>query len=212
VTSGRRFLIDEIAGGAVARRGRAGSAVARGRREPAAPPVRRVRDVPAPGGAPAGGARGHAGRGAGRAAISGWRLLIGAPVVGLALLGLGLVAFTHEKAPGSPSARSGIAYAVVQLPAVTLNLSGDDGYRFVKVQVALVMRGPMDAGALARAAKERTPALLDGLTRAIVGQRYTAMQEPAGNRALRQVLQSRFDEILAPAQVVRVYFKEFAAA
>jgi len=66
--------------------------------------------------------------------------------------------------------------------------------------------------ALARVVEERTPALLDGLTRAIVGQRYTAMQTPAGSRALRQALQSRFDEILAPAQVVRVYFKEFAAA
>ena len=131
--------------------------------------------------------------------------------VGLAVVALGvgiaLPLRAHRPAP-RPAAQ---ASTVVPLPAVIVNLDGADGVRYLRVQVSLVMRGPMGPDALAKIVADRTPALLDGLIWTFEGQRYATMRTAAGFRTVTGRLRARFGEILAPVSLDRVYFSEFAS-
>ena len=125
-------------------------------------------------------------------------------------LGAGTALLLRPHGPAASPRPTPKVYSVVPLPAVIVNLDGADGVRYLKVQVSLVMRGPMGKDALAKMVADRTPALLDGLIWTFEGQRYDRMRTAAGFRTVTGRLRARFGEILAPASLDRLYFAEFA--
>jgi len=135
--------------------------------------------------------------------------------VTLAALALGAagVGAALETGIWRPFARPETADAtvVVPLPAITINLNGDDGFQYLQLQVALVTRGPMSTDALRQAVADRQPALMDCLTKTIEGRRFTIMRTTEGMQALDEALRSQLSAVLVPVQVERVYFEEFVA-
>jgi len=139
-------------------------------------------------------------------------LMIIVPV--LLLAGGGGFAYTHMKQPAAHAAAHPKVTAntvTAALPAATINLSGDDGFQYLEIQVAVVMQGSATSDAMSKMVDDRKAALLDALNKAIEGQRFTSMRTNEGIETLSTTLESRFSEILAPAQVVRVYFEQFVA-
>jgi flagellar basal body-associated protein FliL len=139
-------------------------------------------------------------------------LMILVPVFLLA--GGGGFAYTHMKQPAAHAAAHPKAVAntaTAALPAATINLSGDDGFQYLEIQVAVVMQGSETSDAMSKLVDDRKAALLDALNKAIEGQRFTSMRTNEGIETLSTTLESKFSEILAPALVVRVYFEQFVA-
>jgi len=131
----------------------------------------------------------------------------------LLLAGGGGFAYTHMKQPAAHAAQPKVVSNTVTaaLPAATINLSGDDGFQYLEIQVAVVMQGSATSDVMSKMVDDKKAALLDALNKAIEGQRFTSMRTDEGIQTLSTTLESRFSEILAPAQVVRVYFEQFVA-
>jgi len=139
-------------------------------------------------------------------------LMILLPV--LLLAGGGGFVYTHMLHPAAHAGEHPKAVSVTvtaALPSATINLAGDDGFQYLEIQVAVVMEGSQTADAMNKMVDDKKAALLDALNQAIEGQRFTSMRTTAGIQTLSATLESRFSEILAPTQVVRVYFEQFVA-
>jgi len=140
--------------------------------------------------------------------------MIGIPVVLLAAAGIGYFALAHGKSgPASAAAHPRVPQVsvVYPLPSATINLSGDDGFQYLEVQLALVAEGPLKEDAIKQMLDDKKPALLDAVNKIVQGQRFSAMRTTQGLQALSTTLESRFDEILAPVHVTHVYFEQFVA-
>ena len=138
-------------------------------------------------------------------------LIIVLPVVLMATAAaLWFLVFSHPKHPGRAAAVPEHS-VVVPLTEETINLSGDDGFQYLQVQVALVTAGPMSEDKIKAIVEDKKPALEDAVNKAIEGQRFTVMRTPQGIRRLSTTLETEMSDILAPVHVTRVYFEEFVA-
>jgi flagellar basal body-associated protein FliL len=136
------------------------------------------------------------------------RILLAAGAV-LALAGCtGLAALLHR--PAAPGVRPETT-VVVSLPDTTINLRGDDGFSYLRIQVAVTVAGSMPADALQQFAEAHKAAMLDALNNAVQGQRFTDLRTPDGRRGLEAKLEAEFSAVLAPARAQQVYLEEFVA-
>lgn len=103
------------------------------------------------------------------------------------------------------------AAVVVSLPDTTINLSGDDGFSYLRIEIAVTVAGPMSTDALRQLADARKAAMLDVLNSVVQGQRFSRLRTPDGRRALAERLRAGFDSVLAPARARQVFFEEFVA-
>ncbi|MHB8733301.1 MAG: flagellar basal body-associated FliL family protein [bacterium] len=137
------------------------------------------------------------------------------PLVALLLVGGGgTAAWTTLHKPARPASAAPVhpeVSTLVSLPDTTINLRGDDGFSYLRVQISVLVKGPGPEETLKAAADARKSALRDALNAIVEGQAFTALRTPDGRRALESTLRTRFDEILAPAHADTVYFEEFVA-
>jgi flagellar basal body-associated protein FliL len=114
---------------------------------------------------------------------------------------------------GGPHAAVPDREAVVELPELTVNLAGTDGYSYLRVQVAVAVRGPLAQEALTQAVEARKAALLDALNTLAQRTTFTQLRSGPGQRGFDAQLRDRFDALLAPARVrvERIYFEELVA-
>jgi len=141
------------------------------------------------------------------------------PLVALLLVGGGGTAawtMLHKPARTASAAKPAAPVhpevsTLVSLPDTTINLRGDDGFSYLRVQISVLVKGPGPEETLKAAAEARKSALRDALNAIVEGQAFTALRTPDGRRTLESTLRTRFDEILAPAHADTVYFEEFVA-
>lgn len=139
------------------------------------------------------------------------RVLIG--IVALAAAAAGAAAALVLRGASGPHAAPVEREATVELPELTVNLAGTDGYSYLRVQVAVAVRGPGSPDSLAQTVEARKAALLDALNKLAQRMTFTQLRSAAGQREFDAQLRDRFDALLGPARVrvERIYFEEFVA-
>jgi flagellar basal body-associated protein FliL len=136
-------------------------------------------------------------------------LLLGVPVLLVAGVAVGvIVARSHGGHGHDPVLRE----ATVQMPEMTVNLAGGDGYSYLRVQIAVQVRGPMQEDALTQAVDSRRAALLDVVNALSQETMFTQIRTSQGRQGFEQEIASRFQALLGPSvRVERIYFEEFVA-
>jgi flagellar basal body-associated protein FliL len=135
----------------------------------------------------------------------------------LVVVGGGTAAWTmlHKPARAATAPHTAPAHpdvsTLLSLPDTTINLRGDDGFSYLRIQISVLVKGPGTDEALKAAVEAHTSALRDALIATVEGQAFTTLRTPEGRRDLEAGLRSRFDQILAPAHADTVYFEEFVA-
>lgn len=139
----------------------------------------------------------------------------GAMKLGLAAAAVGLL--VAAAAAGALLARPRGAepklhHAVVPLGTLVVNLDPSDGFRYLKVTLALRVRTPLAGERLKEAASEEKFRWQDTVVRHLTGQRYSDIRSPQGRRRLERELVQRLNgEGSREFQVEGVYFSEFVA-
>jgi|GEM_PF-1618345 flagellar basal body-associated protein FliL len=139
----------------------------------------------------------------------------GAVKLGLAAAAVGLL--VAAAAAGALLARPRstepkLHHVVVPLGTLVVNLEPSDGFRYLKVTLALRVRTPLAGERLKEAASEEKFRWQDTVVRHLTGQRYSEIRTPQGRRRLERELVERLNgEESREFHVEGVYFSEFVA-
>jgi flagellar basal body-associated protein FliL len=102
--------------------------------------------------------------------------------------------------------------AVVPLGSFVVNLDPADGFRYLKVTLALRVHGPLSGEALKEAAAEEKFRWQDVVVRHLTGRRYADLRSAGGRERLERELVERLNEgAQTPLRVDGVYFSELVA-
>ncbi|MDQ7800675.1 MAG: flagellar basal body-associated FliL family protein [Armatimonadota bacterium] len=103
-------------------------------------------------------------------------------------------------------------HAVIPLGTLVVNLEPSDGFRYLKVTLALRVRTPLAGERLKEAASEEKFRWQDTVVRHLTGQRYSDIRSLQGRRRLERELVERLNgEESREFHVEGVYFSEFVA-
>jgi flagellar basal body-associated protein FliL len=139
----------------------------------------------------------------------------GAAKLGLVAAVLGLV--VAAVAAGALLARPRnsepkLNHAVVPLGSFVVNLDPSDGFRYLKVTLAVRVKTPLGDEHLKKAAAEEKFRWQDAVVRHLTGQRYSEIRTPQGRRRLERELVERLNAGESKDfHVEGVYFSEFVA-
>lgn len=145
---------------------------------------------------PGGGERGAAKLGLVAAAVA---LVVGAAAAG---------ALLARPRSGEPK----LHRTVVPLGSFVVNLDPTDGFRYLKVTLAVRVRTPLSGERLKEKASEEKFRWQDAVVRHLTGQRYSDLRTPQGRKRLERELVERLNAEEAKDFLVEgVYFSEFVA-
>ncbi len=103
-------------------------------------------------------------------------------------------------------------HAVVPLGTLVVNLDPSDGFRYLKVTLALRVKTPLAGEHLKEAAAEEKFRWQDAVVRYLTGQRYSDLRTPQGRKRMERELVERLNgEDTKHFHVEGVYFSEFVA-
>ncbi|MDR5708887.1 MAG: flagellar basal body-associated FliL family protein [Armatimonadota bacterium] len=104
-------------------------------------------------------------------------------------------------------------HTTVPLGGFVVNLDPADGFRYLKVTLALEVETPLAGEALKEAASEARYRWSDVVVRTLTGQRYSALHTPEGRERIGRELVRRLNEEGKDGRfhVKAVYFSEFVA-
>ncbi len=134
------------------------------------------------------------------------------PVVGVVVLVAGAVAagvlLTRPR-----DATPKLTHATVPLGSFVVNLDPADGFRYLKVTLALEVETPLTGEGLKEAASEARYRWSDVVVRVLTGQRYAFLRTPEGRERVERELVRRLNEAerAGPFRIKGVYFSEFVA-
>lgn len=110
------------------------------------------------------------------------------------------------------SAEPKLNHATVPLGSFVVNLDPSDGFRYLKVTLALRVRTPHSGEHLKEKAAEEKFRWQDVVVRHLTGQRYSEIRTPQGRQRLEKELVERLNaEGAKDFHVEGVYFSEFVA-
>ncbi len=103
-------------------------------------------------------------------------------------------------------------HATVPLGSFVVNLDPSDGFRYLKVTLALRVRTPLSGEHLKEAASEEKFRWQDTVVRYLTGQRYSELRTPQGRQRVERELVERLNgDHSKEFHVEGVYFSEFVA-
>lgn len=103
-------------------------------------------------------------------------------------------------------------HAVIPLGSFVVNLDPSDGFRYLKVTLAVRVKTPLAGEHLKEAAAEEKFRWQDVVVRHLTGQRYSDIRTPQGRQRLERELVRRLNaEEAGEFHVEGVYFSEFVA-
>jgi len=134
-------------------------------------------------------------------------------VVGVVVLLGGAVAVGALLARPRGDTKPRLNHATVPLGGFVVNLDPGDGFRYLKVTLALEVETPLGGEALKEAAAEARYRWSDVVVRTLTGQRYSALRTPEGRERIGRELVRRLNEEAGDDRfhVKAVYFSEFVA-
>jgi flagellar basal body-associated protein FliL len=133
--------------------------------------------------------------------------LVAAAVAVVAAAAAGGMLFARPRS-GEPK----LNHATVPLGSFVVNLDPADGFRYLKVTLALRVRTPLSGEYLKEKAAEEKFRWQDVVVRHLTGQRYSDLRTPQGRKRLERELVERLNaEEAKDFRVEGVYFSEFVA-
>ncbi len=111
------------------------------------------------------------------------------------------------------NAKPKLNHATVPLGSFVVNLDPSDGFRYLKLALALEVETPLAGESLKEAAAEARYRWSDVVVQTFTGQRYSVLRTPEGRERVTRELVRRLNEEgkTEPFKVKGVYFSEFVA-
>ncbi len=119
----------------------------------------------------------------------------------------GLYYFTHhvgEKKAAAPPPKPLIG-AMWPMDAFIVNLSDNQGERYLKIVMQLEVADPANVAEL----EQLKPKLRDNLLDLLTSKSFSELMDAGGKQRLRDEIAMRLNSFLTKGKIVRVYFTEF---